>query len=385
MPSDVHFPPLFKPLIDPVLQIKLVQQPSIGLSVGQTVQARVMERLDDGRFILRVGVIHLTAEAEPTLKPGQTMMLRVDSLSPRVLLSVQSPPEQRIIAEHLRVFRSNPGALTQSLVELTEIVSSSRGADLARLAGRDELAAILDALGTAMPGREKMEKGFSLREAVRSLGLQLESDLRKALESPCEHRDIPPASLKESLKPSLMKVIEECQAKLQSAEINSVDAKAIQELTPALERTVRAIESQQVLNVHFQETEGKLLLQVPLMLPGLMGKADIVIRDEECCPDKGGRKEAFRVVFALEMDALGDVMAQAHFRGKEATIRIYCEKDPVASFVSGLLPELETQLSAAGYRVTELVARVESNVQEAMEECLREEFYGDGQTLSVFA
>ena len=386
MPSHIHFPPAFKPLIDPVLKIKLAHQPSTGLSIGQTVEARVMERLDDGRLIVRIGANHLTAEAEPTLRPGQTMTLRVDSLNPRVVLSVVTPPEERIEAEHLRVFRSNPEALTQSLVELTEIVSGSRGADLSRLAGRDNLAAILDALGSALPGREKMERGFSLREAVRSLGLQLESDLRKALESPGgEHRDTPPASLKESLKPSLMKLIDELQAKLQSVETQPADAKAIRELTPALERTVRAIESQQVLNVHFQETEGKLLIQVPLILPGLAGKADIFIRDEDWRPGRGGRKEAFRVVFALEMDALGDVMAQAHFRGKDATIRIHCENDSAALFVEGLLPELEKQLSAAGYRVTELIARVEGNVREAMDECLREELYGDGQTLSVFA
>ncbi len=384
MPSHVHFPPVFKPLIDPVLQIKLAHQPSTGLSVGQTVEARVTEKLDDGRFIIRIGANHLTAEAEPTLRPGQTMTLRVDSLNPRVLLSVVSPPEEPIAAEHLRVFRSNPDALTQSLVELTEIVSGSRGADLSRLAGRENLAAILDALGSAMPGREKMERGFSLREAVRSLGLQLESDLRKALESPGGHRDTATASLKESLKPGLMKLIDELQAKLQSVEIQPADAKAIRELTPALERTVRAIESQQVLNVHFQETEGKLLIQVPLILPGLAGKADIFVRDEDWRPGRGGRKESFRVVFALEMDALGDVMAQAHVHGKAVSCRIQCENEDVAAFVTGLLPALEEQLSQIGCTAANLSVSA-GNVREAMDECLREELYGDGQTLNLFA
>jgi hypothetical protein len=381
MPSGVHFPPVFKPLVDPVLQIKLAQQPLTGLSVGQTVEARVMERLEDGRFIIRIGQNLLTAEAEPTLRPGQAMMLRVDSLNPRVLLSVAPPPEERITAEHLRFFRSNPGALTQSLAELTEIVGGMRGADFSRLAGRENLAVLLDALASAMLGREQIERGFSLRDAVRSLGLQLEGDLRKALESPGSN----PVPSQAGLKASLMKVLEELQAKLQSAEINAADAKAIRELTPALERTVRAIEGQQVLNVHFQQTEGKLLFQIPLILPGPLGKADIFIRDEERSPGKGEKKAAFRVVFALEMDALGDVMAQAHFRAKEVTVRIYCEREPVASFISGLLPYLEKQLIEAGYHVAKLVVSADSGVREAMEECLREELYGDGQTLSVFA
>jgi hypothetical protein len=381
MPSGVHFPPVFKSLVDPVLQIKLAQQSLTGLSVGQTVEARVMERLEDGRFIIRIGSSHLTAEAEPTLRPGQAMMLRVDCLNPRVLLSVAPPPEERITAEHLRVFRSNPGALTQSLAELTEIVGGMRGADFSRLAGRDNLAVLLDALASAVLGREQIERGFSLRDAVRSLGLQLEGDLRKALDSPGSN----PVPSQAGLKASLMKVLEEFQAKLQSAEINTADAKAIRELTPALERTVRAIEGQQVLNVHFQQTEGKLLFQIPLILPGPLGKADIFIRDEEWSPGKGEQKAAFRVVFALEMDALGDVMAQAHFRAKEVTVRIYCEREPVASFISGLLPELEKHLIEAGYHVAKLVASADSGVREAMEECIREELYGDGQTLSVFA
>ena len=381
MPSGVHFPPVFKPLVDPVLQIKLAQQPSTGLSVGQTVEARVMERLADGRFIIRIGSSHLTAEAEPTLKPGQAMTLRVDNLNPRVLLSVVPPPEERITAEHLRVFRSNPGALTQGLAELAEIVGGMRGADLSRLAGRDNLSVLLDALASAMLGREQIERGFSLRDAVRSLGLTLEGDLRKALESPGSN----PVPSQAGLKASLMKVLEEFQAKLQSAEIQPADAKAIRELTPALERTVRAIESQQVLNVHFQETEGKLLIQVPLILPGLTGKADIFIRDEEWSHGKGDQKKAFRVVLSLEMDALGDVMAQAHFREKEATVRIYCEREPVASYISGLLPELEKHLIEAGYPVAKLVVSADSGAREAMKECIREELYGDGQTLSVFA
>ena len=381
MPSGVHFPPVFKPLVDPVLQIKLAQQPSTGLSVGQTVEARVLERLEDGRFIIRIGSSHLTAEAEPTLKPGQAMTLRVDSLSPRVLLSVAPPPEERVTAEQLRVFRSNPGALTQSLAELAEIVGGMRGADFSRLAGRDSVAVLLDALSSTMLGREQIDRGFSLRDAVRALGLHLEGDLRKALESPGSN----PVPSQAGLKASLMKVLEEFQAKLQSAEIQPADAKVIRELTPALESAVRAIESQQVLNVHFQQTEGKLLLQVPLILSGLTGKADIFIRDEEWSPGKGGQKEDFRVVFALEMDVLGDVMAQAHFRAKEATVRIYYERETVATFISGLLPELEKQLVEAGYHVAKLVASANSNVREAMEECIREELYGDGQTLSVFA
>jgi hypothetical protein len=381
MPSQVHSPSVFKPLIDPLLQIKLSHHPPTGFSVGQTVDARVLERLGDGRFVITVGDNHLTAEAESALQPGQTMTLRVDSLSPRVLLSVVSPPEERITAEYLRVFRSNPGALAESLGELESILGGPRASDLTRLMGRDNLKAILDGLGSAALGREHLEKGFSLRCAIRSLGLMLESELKAAL----ENRGADPASSAANLKTALMKALEEMRAKLESAGLDPVDRRAMRELIPTLERAVRSIESQQVLNVHFHETEGKVLVQVPVLLPGLMGKANIFIHSEEGQADRKERKDAFRVVFALEMDALGDVIAQAMFHGKTLSCRIRCGDESMAAFINGLLPELENQLTGAGYRVTELAARVEHNVREAMEECLREEIYGDGQTLNLFA
>jgi hypothetical protein len=381
MHSRVQFPPVFKPLIDPVLQIKLSHQPSTGLSVGQTVEARVLERLGDGRFVINVGESHLTAEAESALQPGRTMTLRVDSLSPRVLLSVVSPPEERITAEFLRVFRSNPGALAESLGELGRILDGSRASELTRLVGGDNLTAIRDGLGSAALGREQLERGFSLRSAIRSLGLMLESDLKAALENPRAD----PASSAANLKTALMRALEEMRANLESAGLDSADRKAMREVIPVLERAVRSIESQQVLNVYFHETEGKILVQVPVLLPGLMGKANIFIHGEEGQSGGEKRKDAFRVVFALEMDALGDVIAQATFRGKTLSCQIRCGDESMAAFISGLLPELESQLIGAGYRVVELAARVEPNVRESMAECLREEIYGDGQTLSLFA
>ncbi len=381
MPSHVQLPPVFKPLIDPVLQIRLSQQPAPGLSVGQTVEARVLERLGDGRFVITVSESYLTAEAESALRPGQTMMLRVDSLSPRVLLSVVPPPEERITAEYLRVFRSNPGVLAESLGELQGILNDPRASDLARLVGRENLRAILDGLGSATLGREQLKKGFSLRSAIRSLGLMLEGELKAALENP----GADPASSAANLKTALMKTLEEIRPRLESAGLDPSDRKAMRELIPVLERAVRSIESQQVLNVHFHETEGKVLVQVPVLLPGLMGKANIFIHGEEGQAGRKDRKDAFRVVFALEMEAIGDVIAQAMFQDKTVHCRIRCGSESMAAFITSLLPELENQLNGAGYRVAELAAGVEPDVREAMEECLREEIYGDAQTLNLFA
>jgi len=91
------------------------------------------------------------------------------------------------------------------------------------------------------------------------------------------------------------------------------------------------------------------------------------------------------VLFALEMDALGDVMAQAHFSGNAVTCRVRCANEDAASFVAGLLPALGGQLARAGYRAAGLEVLVDRRVRETMEARLREEICGDGAALSVFA
>ena len=214
------------------------------------------------------------------------MTLRVDSLSPRVLLSVAPPPEERITAEHLRVFRSNPGALTQSLAELAEIVGGMRGADFSRLAGRDNLAVLLDALSSAMLGREQIERGFSLRDAVRSLGLHLEGDLRKALESPGSN----PVPSQAGLKASLMKVLEEFQAKLQSAEINTADAKAIRELTPALERPFGPLRASRFSTFTSSRPRGSFSSRFPSSCPASWGKRIFSSAMKNGAPVRGSKK-----------------------------------------------------------------------------------------------
>lgn len=372
MSPPVQFPPATSPIAAEVLQIRLAQPPP-GMSLGQILEVRVLERLDDGRLLIGAGETHLTAETEQALRPGQTLTMRVDSLRPRVVLSVLSSAEDRLIAEHLRGFRSNPAALTQSLAELAGVLGGKRIGEIAPPSCRGPLAAILDALGTVLSGRERIGEGFSLPDFARVLGLLSESDLKKVLEKPGEH----PLPSSASLKASLMKILEESA---------SEGGKTIREWTPVLEKAVRAIERLQVLNVHLQENEGKLLLQVPLLFAGLAGTADIFIgRGEGQGPGADRRNGAFRVLLALEMDALGDVMAQAHFSGNAVSCCVHCEGDDAASFVSGLLSGLEARLSQAGYRVADLRVRVDSRVRETMEAGLRKELHGDGQVLSVFA
>lgn len=340
--------------------------------MGQTLEIRVMERLGDGRFVIDAGGNRLTAETGLALRPGETMAMRVESLHPRVVLTVLPLPEDRLIAERLGGFRSNPAALTQILADLAGIPGTRCDGDLAPAGGRDPLAAALDALRAVLPGRERIGERLSLPDFARALGLLTESDLRKVLQKPSENRLHSPANL----KTSLMKLLRESA---------SEDGETIRPWIPALEKAVRAIETLQILNVHLQESEGKLFLQVPLPFAGFAGKADILIRRERRDAGTDARNGAFRVLLALDMDALGDVMAEARFSGDTVTCSVHCERDDAAAFVSGLLPSLDAGLSRAGYRVTSLGAHADRRVRETMEGRLREEICGDGPALSVFA
>lgn len=371
MPPAVRFPPASVPSSAETMQIRLSRPPP-GISPGQTLEIRVLERIPDGRFLIDAGGARLTAETQHALRPGQTLEMRVESLRPRVVLSVLPSPAERLVAEHLRGFRSNPAAPARALADLAGVPGRPGAGDLPAAEGRHSLAAVLEALRAALPGRERIAQGLSLPDFARALGLFTERDLKKILERPGEKR--PPPTV--NLKSCLMRVIRETAPE---------GVGIIREWAPALEKAVRAIETLQVLNVHLQENEGKLFLQVPLLFAGLAGKADILIRREGMGPGTDCRSGTFRVLLALDMDALGDVTAQAHFSGNTVTCSVHCEREETAAFVSGLLPSLDAGLTRAGYRVGSLGAHADRRVRETTEARLREEICGDGPALSVFA
>lgn len=371
MSPNVHFHSPFPSIAPETLQIRLAQPPP-GMSVGQTLEVRVLERLDDGRFLIGAGASRIAAETELALRPGQTLAMRVESLHPRVVLSVLQPPDARFAAEPLRAFRSNPDAFTQSIAELAGIFNGSHPGGAALLTGPDRPEALLAALRSVLMDLGRVGEGLSVRDFVQALGLLTESDLKKVLERPGEKR----LPLPVNLKSCLMRVLRETAPE---------SSGMIREWMPALEKALRAIENLQVLNVHLQENEGKLFLQVPLLFDGFTGKADILVRREGKSPGTDNRNESFRVLFALAMDALGDVMAQAHFNGNAVTCSVHCESADKASFVAGLLPTLKDGLARAGYRAADLGVRIDSRVRETTQVRFREELHGDGLAVSVFA
>ena len=370
MPPDVRFPPALKPAPDGILQSR-PSQPPPGLSTGRIVEVRVLERLHDGSFIIEAGGNRLTAETEQPLRPGQAMAMRVESLHPRVVLSVLPPPVACVAAERLRAFRANPDALARSIAEITGLFNGSRPGGATPPSDPGRLETLLAALRSVLAELGRTGEGLTVRDFARALGLLTEHDLKKALKRPGE-KPLLPASLKSCLAGILR-------------ETAPGGGGMIREWAPALEKALRAVENLQVLNVHLQENEGGLFLQVPLLFEGFTGKADILVRKEGGGPGSDSRDGVFRALFALDMDALGDVMAQARFSGNAVACRIDCASGAAASFVAGLLPDLERRLAAAGYRVEHLGVRADSRVRERMQDSIREELHGDGQALSVFA
>jgi len=354
MPPDVRFPPVLKPAADGILQIRLSQPPP-GLSAGQTVEVRVLERIHDGRFVIDAGGNRLTAETEQPLRPGQAMAMRVESLHPRVVLSVLPPPVACVAAERLRAFRANPDALARSIAEITGLFNGSRPGGATPPSDPGRLETLLAALRSVLAELGRTGEGLTVRDFARALGLLTEHDLKKALKRPGE-KPLLPASLKSCLAGILR-------------ETAPGGGGMIREWAPALEKALRAVEN----------------LQVPLLFEGFTGKADILVRKEGGGPGSDSRDGVFRALFALDMDALGDVMAQARFSGKAVACRIDCASGAAVSFVAGLLPDLERRLAAAGYRVEHLGVRADSRVRERMQDSIREELHGDGQALSVFA
>ena len=193
--------PVSGPSTEFQLQIPQGQPALPGLSIGDVLEARVLQRVDPRRVVLSLHGRELAARTEAPLSTGETLRLRVEGLNPSVVLGLVGKVEDEaaVAARYGKLFRSDPRALTRALAELAEALEPGAPGERATLPG-GPAGRIPAILGSLLGTRESLRDGLFVRNFIHSLGLLMEGDLRRALKTGLpENRDAGAVSLKEAL------------------------------------------------------------------------------------------------------------------------------------------------------------------------------------------
>lgn len=157
----------------PVLTIPALESARLNaLSTGQLLEVLVVQRLDDGRFLLQSGPQRWQAVSQQALTPGEQVLAQVvqnEPGQPAQLAILAS--RQQTLAAGIREQLPRQQTLT-GLTRLLAHMPADLGAALTPLL-RQRLGALLDALPTA----ESLQTPDGLRRQLARSGLFLESGL----------------------------------------------------------------------------------------------------------------------------------------------------------------------------------------------------------------
>ena len=227
--------------------------------------------------------------------------------------------------------------------------------ELVSYLGKQDLEDIRSMIRSLVFSERNTQNPLFLKEYVHRIGYLMEGTLKKLLGRR-------PGSDKSDVK-SLKGLLLKMSNRLALLERNG-NVPGMEKIARFVRSSLSAIESQQVTNCLLQSSDDGYSLQIPLLFPGKLGMAEIVIGLDGEDSDGRGKRKRRKVLFLLRMDALGDVGVEAGIVQKDIECVVRCRNKKVCAFITPFLKELERALTDLGYRVVSLVCALEKGEAE---------------------
>ena len=328
------------------------------LELGQELDALVVEELDGGRLLLKIGETLIDADSPGGLVAGQNVRLRVEQLQPNVVLHITAV-EPTIEAEAARLLRThlpayaNSGELLDSLQsELAAMIDPGPEATptLAKLATLRESIAELLAGGTPLTPAK-------LEILARDGGLFYEAKLFDAAAHDAENL---PEIPDHDLKGLLLAALQESKARAFSTGLQN-----------ALSAQLDNLEAQQAVNLLAQLDGGTFQLQIPFFTGAGFSTAALAVEQDGHAPSgkQGKGNGGYSLLFLLDLENFGRTRIDAHIGSDNLRAIFYVDREESLQLIRQQLPAFRETLMALGYRDVLLGAKpLKEMPQEKQEE-----------------
>jgi hypothetical protein len=352
------------------------------LSVGQIVEAIVVEKAGHSRFVLTAKDYSFLANSDLPLGKGERLIVRVEQLNPQIILRAVNRQEvsSLIISEYKSTYRSNPDALREMFTMGRDVLNQKSLMDLLPGKAKEYIGNILKLMDASVFSPSSLKNPLFVKDYVSNLGLLLEYNLRKTVQEKGE-RGNPRSG--ETLKGLLMKLSEELRPQLGGDGIaGKEDVQKVAQLAKFTEASIKTIECQQMINVSYKTNDANYVLQIPILFPEEIKTGDLFIETEK---DGGGGNagKRYHVVMFLDMDALGEMMVDVSLAGNKLGCVFKFDDPEAKEFFSAFLGDLENAVSLLGYECNFLNCVSLETLKETREYYHRE-LFSDRDAVNVF-
>lgn len=360
-----------------------------GLQLGETVEAQVTQKLDNSKVVVMLKGAPVKADTTIPLQVGQKINVQVQSLQPQILLRLlagDTGGEQTRITGYLKAFRTDPQAMTELFQTGGALFSPESLKTVSQSLLRDRSHALGQMIRTLIFSTDTMKNPLFIRDFVARAGLLLEHNLGKALaENPAG--EVKVLQQGDNLKSALINLSTEIRAWLGARpDIPEAEMLKLIRLAEYADRSVQTLETQQVLNVVSREQENRFMVQIPFAFSQGPTMQDIFIEfnGSRSETERGG-ESPFRVVFFLNLDALGEMMIDVGIKGQELTADLSCQSVDTVALVSSSIEELRENLDSLGFRVMRMTCDIRDDIDLTKNDYVRNSSWYDGDVINFFA
>ncbi|MGD8562218.1 MAG: hypothetical protein PVG03_06780 [Desulfarculaceae bacterium] len=314
------------------------------LSPGRTVRALVLGMGHGGLAKISLLGTTVLAETRVPLKPGQSLTLTVEEVSPRIVLSLGqgSGPSQRLVLA-LQESQQATRKLASSLSRLLKFDLQKAPLPTGKAS---ELAARLKELAAEMViGPKAVGDTKALPRSLAAAGWDMESRLaRRVVQG--KSGTFPSANLR-TLSWMLSRELAGNLSLLTAQEPSR--AAAIKDFAQAAAELVHSFEANQRLNAQLWPQRDQLLLALPFAFGDRLEQGELLL-ELPAQPDEGPEGRETKLAFFLSFSALGPVAIEAALRKKMVRGHIFTTTPQAQAFLKTRLPRLYQGLEKAGFK-----------------------------------
>lgn len=355
-----------------------------GISIGEVLEAGVIEKIDDQKMLITLKGVSMQADSEVHLNAGDKIQVKVETLHPQLVLRVMESgySEASNLADYLRWHRSNPEALSHMMTEAMRQFNSANLGKLLRYLPGADFQKIFTVLKSLFYSTETKDSNF-LKDYLGKLGITTESQLRDIVEGRANigNGDLPAENLK-GLLTELSSDLHNLLMNYASPDVE--EKKALASLSKYIDSSIKTIESQQIINVILQEAENKYLFQIPFVFPDGVKKGDIFVEYDRHS-QKEGKKGQYRIIFFLNMDVLGDMIIDAELKEDKIDCVVKCVDRDVCEFISSFMEELRKSLLAIGCKVDVVKCVAEGDLVKERADYYQNSVLNNREVIDLFA
>jgi hypothetical protein len=358
-------------IIDPQKAVEVSKPtPMPHLVLGERLNVIVLGDSHNHKTLLQIKNSTLSAETHLPLQNGETLTVHVDQLHPTIVLRTISAKDAEIsrMNECLKFYRSNPGALKETITALKALFDEGAPNQSSHFLSKKDAQNLYKILNKIIISKDNIADPLFIKEYITALGLSGERRLMKALSDPSILKEKTDGA---TLKEILLKLSAEWSAAQTAPNDNDPDGSRIRQFSDLADHAATVIESLQIVNILAQEQDSLYMLQIPLQFPDGIRMQELFIETDRDNGTQDTGKQC-RIILFLDMDSLGELAIDMGLKGGTLHCTVKCPDQEVVDFVQPLLPELGQALSGIDYTVGVLHCTLDRNIRSWKKDFLQD-------------